>query len=265
MITRFDHVIIGVRDLRAAMTRWRELGFEVAEGGRHPGRGTSNAIVRFGLDYLELISVYSRDEALAAGGNGRVAAIFLDGHEGGLLGYALATDDIEALARRCAEAGLEATGPISSERLRPDGRLLSWRLLIPFGASWLTPWPMFIQWDAPDAERLAWERPGVHPNGVRRVASVRLEVADLEQARDFYQRQLGLPPASEEVAQRYQVGAFGVDVVSRPGGAGGLVELVLAASDLARARAVAGGELREGRLVLPEERLLGARVAVVSA
>jgi catechol 2,3-dioxygenase-like lactoylglutathione lyase family enzyme len=265
MITRFDHAIIGVRDLEAAITRWRELGFEVAEGGRHPGRGTRNAIVRFGLDYLELISVYSREEALAAGGNGRVAATFLDGHEGGLLGYALATDDMEALARRCAEAGLEATGPISRERLRPDGRLLRWRLLIPFGASWLTPWPMFIQWDARDAERLAWERPGVHPNGVRGVASVRLEVADLEPARDFYQRQLGLPPASQEVPPRYQVGAFGIEVGSRPGARGGMVELILAAADLERAGEVAGGELSQGRLVLPEDKLLGARIAVVSA
>ncbi len=44
------------------------------------------------------------------------------------------------------------------ERLRPDGRLLSWRLLVPGGVPWLRPWPFLIQWDVPDDERLAWER-----------------------------------------------------------------------------------------------------------
>src|SRR5258707_6564537 len=38
--------------------------------------------------------------SVAAGGNGQVAATFLARHEGGLLGYALATDDIEGLAVR---------------------------------------------------------------------------------------------------------------------------------------------------------------------
>lgn len=264
MITRFDHAIIGVRDLEAAIARWRELGFEVAEGGRHPGRGTCNAIVRFGVDYLELISVYSQEEAAAAGGNGQVAAAFLARHEGGLLGYALATDDIEALAARLAAVGLDAAGPIPRERLRPDGRLLRWRLLIPFGASWLTPWPMFIQWDAPDAERLALEPPGTHASGVTRVAAVRLEVADEDRARDFYQRQLGLPRSAADGEARYEVGPFGIEVASRPGAAERMVELVLAAGDLERVRTLAGGELCEGRLVLPEDRLLGARIAVVS-
>ena len=57
MITRFDHLVIAARDLDAASQRFRALGFEVRPGGEHPGQGTRNAIVRFGLDYIELLAI----------------------------------------------------------------------------------------------------------------------------------------------------------------------------------------------------------------
>ena len=69
MITRFDHAVIGVRDLSSAIRQYQTLGFDVHPGGQHVGLGTHNAIVRFGLDYLELISVY--DEAAAAASGAR--------------------------------------------------------------------------------------------------------------------------------------------------------------------------------------------------
>lgn len=37
MITRFDHLVIAVRDLDIASERFRALGFEVRPGGEHPG------------------------------------------------------------------------------------------------------------------------------------------------------------------------------------------------------------------------------------
>ncbi len=55
---RFDHAVIAVQDLDAAMAAYRDLGFAVTPGGKHTGRGTHNAIIRFGLDYLELLAVY---------------------------------------------------------------------------------------------------------------------------------------------------------------------------------------------------------------
>jgi catechol 2,3-dioxygenase-like lactoylglutathione lyase family enzyme len=65
MITRFDHAVIAVRDLEAATQQYQKLGFEVRPGGKHTGRGTYNSIIRFGLDYIELISIYDRDELSA--------------------------------------------------------------------------------------------------------------------------------------------------------------------------------------------------------
>ena len=224
MIARLDHVVIAVRDLEEAIRRYQSLGFAVSPGGRHTGLGTYNAIVRFGLDYLELISIYDEHELGARGLNGVSLAEFLRQREGGLVGYALATGNIEEDAARFERTGLAAEGPFAMQRLRPDGRQLSWRLLVPGGTSWRQPWPFLIQWDAPDAERLTWEQPGVHPNGANSVAGIAVAVRDLERGIDLYQRQLGLTldhqgESSHLVARRasFHVGAFSIDLYAPTG------------------------------------------------
>lgn len=289
MITRFDHAVIAVRDLEAAVERFTRLGFDVHRGGRHTGLGTYNAIVRFGLDYLELLAVADREEAIAGGAAGSELVAFLDRHEGGLVGYAVATDDIEADARRFAATGLDAVGPFPMERRRPDGRVLSWRLLVPGGVPWVRPWPFLIQWDVPDDERLSWERPGTHANGAIGVAGVAVAVADLDWGIELYRDKLGLSfQAVDEVADlaarraRFSLGTFVVDVLA-PTGPGEIqaavdtsgekpFEVVLRSADLERTRraladsgiAVEPARGRTG-LSLPEQVSLGARLTFASA
>lgn len=261
MITRFDHAIIAVRDLAGAAERYRAAGFEVQDGGQHPGRGTANAIVRFGLDYLELITVENADAAIAAGGNSRVTAELLREGEGGLLGYALATNDIEGLAVRLTELGVEATGPVAGERLRPDGQRLDWRLLIPFGASWGTPWPMFIQWNTTEAERLAVERPGNHPNGVTGVAGMRVRTERADLAEKLLGPDLGLVRKGEDAFQvATRSGDCCIEVAT---GEEAVDEVRLRARDLERVQSRAGGRLDGDRLELPAEDFFGARIAIV--
>jgi catechol 2,3-dioxygenase-like lactoylglutathione lyase family enzyme len=193
MISRFDHAVIAVRDLDAAISAYPALGFEVSPGGYHTGLGTYNAIIRFGLDYIELLSVYDRVEAEQGRGlAGTTLLDFFEKQEGGLVGYALATDDIEQEVERFRRTGLQAQGPFGMQRLRPDGHLLSWSLLVPGGVSWRRPWPFFIHWGVPDEQRLAWEKPGVHANGVVSWTGISVGVHDLESAIDLYQRQIGL-------------------------------------------------------------------------
>ncbi|GIV80179.1 MAG: hypothetical protein KatS3mg050_4573 [Litorilinea sp.] len=253
MITRFDHAVIAVADLEAAAAQYRRLGLSVYPGGRHTGLGSHNAIVRFGLDYLELIGVYSRDEVLAAGPRRATLVEFLDAHGGGMLGYCLATDDIDGLAAHFRATGLAADGPLTMERARPDGRVLKWRLLLPGGTGWRRPWPFFIQWELPDDERLQWEQPGQHPLGVTRVAGVTVLVRDLDAARQLYGRQLGLGlagtrdvPALAADGLRFALGDFTIDLLA-PRGAGeaatrlealgeGLFSVTLAAANLEHAR-----------------------------
>lgn len=289
MITRFDHAVIGVRDLDAAIRRYRELGFDVSPGGRHTGRGTYNAIIRFGLDYLELISVYDEAEAIASGPHGSVLVDLLRKREGSLVGYALATMDIAEEADRLQRTGLAAEGPFAMQRLRPDGHLLSWRLLVPQGVSWRRPWPFFIQWDLPDEQRLAWERPGAHVNGATSVAAVTIVVQDLERGIDLYQRQLGLellerhefaPFAAQRA--RFHVGAFGIELLT-PTGSGPVQQmltaigegpfiLTLTVRDLEQTRtflAQGGADLvpaprYPGALLLPPDQALGVRLILTA-
>jgi catechol 2,3-dioxygenase-like lactoylglutathione lyase family enzyme len=193
---RLDHVVVAVRDLDDGIARYRALGFDARAGGRHTGRGTHNAIVRFGLDYLELISVYDEAEARSAG-RGELSDV-LAAREG-LVAYALATNDIDGEAERIRAAGLPLIGPFAMERLRPDGAQLSWRLVIPGDGSYRRPWPFFIQWDQPDAERLTRDGATAHPNGAQGIRTVAVGVRDLSAARDLYATALRLEPAGEDI------------------------------------------------------------------
>lgn len=192
MLTRFDHAVIAVPNLDEGMERYRALGFAVSRGGRHPGHGTENAIIRFGLDYLELLAVADPREARASGINGRGIRALLETHHGGLAGYALASDDIAADAERLRAFGLPVEGPFGMRRERPDGTVLAWQLAIPGGTPWRRPWPFLIAWETPDAERLAREQPSAQPNGVRAVTELAVAVRDLEAAMALYERGLGL-------------------------------------------------------------------------
>jgi extradiol dioxygenase family protein len=249
MITRFDHAVIAAADLEQARRLYGErLGFVVYPGGRHTGLGTENAIVRFGLDYLELLGIYSREEVAAAGIKRASLLDFLADRPGGMLGFCMATDDIDALAARFQAMGLDALGPYAMERMRPDGVLLQWRLLVPGGTAWRRPWPFFIQWGMDDAARLDIEKAGSHPNGVRRVVGVLVVVNDLAAAHRLYAEQIGLAVGSGVNAagwpNHYVVGDFTISLVeaSADAAAGhflqthgeGLYQVLLAADDTRR-------------------------------
>lgn len=162
-----DHAVYAVRDLDEAAARFRrDLGLDSTDGGRHPGQGTANRIVPLGADYLELIAVVDDDEA-SRSVFGRVLAERLVNGEG-WFAVAVATDDVDAVARRLglvvAEGGRE----------RPDGTVLRWRsagLDDARRAPWL---PFFIQWDVPAELHPGRTRAG---HGVRAEGIARIEVA----------------------------------------------------------------------------------------
>ena len=64
MLKAVDHLVIAVRDLEKASDDYRDLGFSVVPGGRHPGVGTYNALIAFAdTSYFELIGFYEpRDD-----------------------------------------------------------------------------------------------------------------------------------------------------------------------------------------------------------
>lgn len=223
MITRFDHAVIAVRDLDDAMARYRAVGFDVAPGGRHAGRGTANAIIRFGLDYVELLAVVDEAEALASPLGGPALVRYITDRGGGLVGFALAADDVAGrgtMLDHTLGMHLGADGPFPMQRHRPDGTVLSWRILLPGGVAWRRPWPFLIQWETPDAQRLEWEPPGTHTNGATGVAGIAVAAANLATAVSIYEDQLGLKAeqqreASALMARRavFRLGDFSISVV----------------------------------------------------
>lgn len=287
MITRFDHAVIAVGDLDRAIDAYRELGFEVVPGGRHENRGTHNALVRFGADYLELLAVYNLHQARESGPNGRALVEFTRGRDGGLVGYALATDNIESEAVRLREAGLELVGPFAMRRERPDGREITWRLLVPVDVPWRRRWPFFIQWDEPDEVRLSGEEAGAHPNGVRTVAGVSVVVRDLDEASELYSILFGAEPfRRDELAQlgarrtSFDLDGFRVDLLVAAGEGlvkdtladvgEGLFEVRLKAADLDAATKTLGVAVvthhpgaDSDSLEISPEAALGARLTIV--
>ena len=52
-----SQIVFGVNDLEAATARFRAMGFDVLDGGVHPGVGTANRVIPLGAQYLELLGV----------------------------------------------------------------------------------------------------------------------------------------------------------------------------------------------------------------
>jgi hypothetical protein len=97
---RIDHVIYACADLDAAAARVEaQLGVAAVGGGRHEGLGTHNRIVPLGGGYLELLAIADADEsagsAFGAAVHARIAAA-----GDGLMGWAVAVDDVEPVAAR---------------------------------------------------------------------------------------------------------------------------------------------------------------------
>jgi glyoxalase-like protein len=138
---KLDHVIFAVADLAAAAQELEEHhGLAPVAGGRHPGWGTENRIVPLGDAYLELIAVADEFEAAAspfgrwvAAGRGRAGAA-------SPLGWAVRTDDLDAIAERLA---LEAR---AGSRRTGDGAELRWRYAGVERAMAEACLPFFIEW-----------------------------------------------------------------------------------------------------------------------
>src|SRR5438093_11536561 len=116
---RSDHAVILVADLARASAAFTKLGFSVSPGGAHTGLGTHNAVVRFGVDYLELLAIRDEEEALRARGSTAPIVQRLRSGSGGLASFELATADIARDAERLREAAREEHGPFAMDRPEP--------------------------------------------------------------------------------------------------------------------------------------------------
>jgi catechol 2,3-dioxygenase-like lactoylglutathione lyase family enzyme len=252
---RFDHAMISVRDLNEAVARYRALGFDVHFAGEHPGIGTHNALISFGQDYVELLSIRDKSEAEGNVVTGELLA-FLAKHEAGLTMYSLSTTNIQHEAERVRQSHLAALGPFSISREQPDGHVLTWSLLLPIwnNTHWCQPYPFFIQRETPNEQLLSWEKPVSHPNGAVGCKGIAVAVRDLTRVADLYQYLFDLKPVRRDevpalasVRATLRAATFEIDLLS-PYGKGPVqhmldtdgekpFELRLAVRDLEQTRA----------------------------
>ncbi len=155
-----DHIVYGVPDLEAGIDGLAiKLGAGPRPGGRHPGRGTHNALLPLGgRSYLEVIAP---DPSQPDPPGPRPFG--LDSlTRPRLVGWATPTDRLEAQVAQARERGHDPGEIRRMSRERPDGIRLEWsltqrpwrepELVVPFLIDWGdSPHPSA---DGPDGVRL---------------------------------------------------------------------------------------------------------------
>jgi catechol 2,3-dioxygenase-like lactoylglutathione lyase family enzyme len=238
-----DHLVIAVPSLEAAAKDFRDLGFTVVEGGRHPV-GTYNALVAFADGaYLELIGFYERNpnhrwwEALQRGG--------------GLVDFCMQTDDLAGDTAAFRRAGVDIADPAPQSRKRPDGYQLQWVFSLSRGADRGVA-PFIIQDVTPREERIPRETS--HANGVTAIGTLTVAVADLAAVRGRWEAALGRPAETvrrddlQAAGARFTVGPHTLDFVAPHGAQGPLAEWLAARGASPYMATLATRSGRKGRL-----------------
>ncbi len=225
MLKGIDHLVIAVPDLEAAARSYRDLGFTVVPGGRHPKTvGTHNALIAFADGaYVELIAFFEDNP------DHRWWASLQKG--GGLVDFCLQTDHLPGDTAAFRGAGVDIADPASQSRRRPDGYELRWIFSIARGSHRGVA-PFLIHDETPREERVPRET--VHANGVTGIGTLTIAVDDVGPARGWYAGVLKWAggevrrPDVDGVGARFTIGPHTLDVLA-PASAGGPLRAWLAA------------------------------------
>lgn len=138
---RLDHLVVGIRSLDEGIAQFEALtGVKPSSGGRHPGRGTENAVVSLGGgSYLEILAPQP-DAKLAADDEPLRALPRLT-----IVEWAVAVPDVDAAVASLHAAGFVTSPPQPGARLTPDGERLDWMTFSLEGEP-IDGAPFFIRW-----------------------------------------------------------------------------------------------------------------------
>jgi len=254
MLHAIDHLVIAVPDLTAATKTYRDLGFTVVPGGRHPGLGTDNALIAFrDTSYLELLGFHEPRpdhrwwSALARGG--------------GLVDFCLQTDDLAGDAKALRQTGVDMGDIEYRDRRRPDGVEVRWACALARGVHRGVA-PFLLAEQMPRDERVPREH--AHANGVSGIGTVTVAVDDLTVVRRWYAQALGTAgqdvayPELGAVGARFAIGPHAFEFLA-PTGAGPVRDWLHVRGASPYAATLVGGHTR-GPLDLA--RTHGARLAL---
>lgn len=139
-----DHLVYGTPDVeRTVADLERRTGVRAARGGRHPGRGTHNALLSLGGGrYLEIIGPDPGQAAFRG-----PLPFDLDGiRQARLVTWAVKAAPLEDRVRSARARGYDPGVIVPRSREQADGTVLRWRLtsLGPDHPDWLV--PFLIDW-----------------------------------------------------------------------------------------------------------------------
>ena len=136
-----DHFVVAIRSLDEGVAAFERLtGVKPVAGGKHPNRGTENALVSLGPNtYLEVIAP-QKDAKLSP-----LDAPMRDLADLTVIGWAISVSNAEEAHARIVKAGMTPSPITGGSRVTPAGVTLEWQT---FGL--LTPQidvaPFFIHW-----------------------------------------------------------------------------------------------------------------------
>jgi hypothetical protein len=140
---QFDHLVVAIRSLPEGIAEFERLtGVRAGVGGKHPGRGTENALVSFGGGkYLEIVAPQEGAELSAMDQPMRT----LDRLR--IVNWAVSVAYAEGAVSALRAAGFETTPPQPGSRLTPAGERLAWTT---FGLAdrAIAVAPFFINWSS---------------------------------------------------------------------------------------------------------------------
>jgi len=139
-----DHVIVGIDSLERGMRMLARItGVTPVIGGVHPGRGTRNALLSLGdRTYLELMAP---DPAQAD--TFETVKQLKALHMLTPIGWAIHVTNADSARRAWTRNRLSPGASVPGSRMRPDGRLLRWKTIDPFGVE-DPALPFAIEWDS---------------------------------------------------------------------------------------------------------------------
>lgn len=247
MISGIDHVVILVEDLETGIRQYRDLGFTVTPGGKHP-RYTHNALVSFADgSYLELIAFWELAE------EGQDAEMHRWqrhlAHRGGLIDYAIGLAPLEDGLAAIRARGIAVSGPHPGARSRPDGVQVAWKMGAT-DAKHPGSLPFMIEDVTPREVRVPGGEATVHANGVRGIHSLAIVVGDEAAAAERYAALLGVPGEQTAAGTVFPIGPHRVRLFE-PG----------ADPDAAAQHAARGDSLYELALLGAAEATFGPEVA----
>lgn len=151
---QFDHLVVAIRSLDEGIRQFEQLtGVKAGVGGKHPGRGTENALVSLGGgSYLEIIApqagaaLSAQDEPMR--GLARLA----------IINWAVSVPEVDGAVAALKSAGFAASPAQPGARLTPSGERLDWTTFglrdADIGGA-----PFFIRW-SPNTRHPSTTAPG---------------------------------------------------------------------------------------------------------